>query len=581
MPGMRRACALSLALVGCGAAPAPAAPAPAPLPVVPQAMVRCGDGAAAFCDVTDAWGLHARFPLPMGDFRTLQATLAVADFDADGRADLLLTDGAEGSTTLLLNRGGRFEDASAAWGLRGEDTLLHPGARLAVAAADLDGDGHTDLLLGREIDVVDVYRNLGDRFEHVTPTPLPLDGMRQVSTLVPADLDHDGLLDVLVGTYRRPGDCMSPVGGCPGELNAFRQTAPWHFTRVPVALNAPATRRVQGIRVYDLEGDGRDEVLVSSDFGFFDGPDFLLRVDPVAGGGFSLRDDSAATGFDAAITGMGVAPLDVDGDGAPEFAVMNIGRNLLLRWDGHRFSDAAVRFRADAYGMVLPGERPMFPALDPQNPREARLAQFFAEYFDVRSAVFPTVKWAPAVADFDEDGRDDLYIPTTGDFDGFPTPWGTQNVLLRGTGGPMEDATSRYRLGLRHDTSLAVAADLDGDGDEDLALMEVANATHDGGLRVLRNDLGHGGFLTVTARGRATARDGIGAMVEVRMGARWMRRRLDGNLSLRGSGPHEAHFGLGAARSVDELRVRFPSGAVVSRQNVAAGRVTVSEAQDQ
>ena len=74
------------------------------------------------------------------------AAVAAFDADGDGQLDLYLASAVIGPKgirdVLLLNKGdGRFEDASAAFGLP-EDR-----ASLGVAAADFDADRHIDLFL--------------------------------------------------------------------------------------------------------------------------------------------------------------------------------------------------------------------------------------------------------------------------------------------------------------------------------------------------------------------------------------------------------------------------------------------------
>ena len=66
-----------------------------------------------------------------------------------------------------------------------------------------------------------------------------------------------------------------------------------------------------------------------------------------------------------------------------------------------------------------------------------------------------------AVADFDGDGRDDVYLPQ---------PSGVPNRLLLHTSGGLRDASVEAGLDWLDFTSSALAVDLDNDGDQDLAL---------------------------------------------------------------------------------------------------------------
>ena len=587
-PSSGRWLVLTLTLLGCNrggtsssadagpadAGPADAGPADAG-PPLPVAYAVCADDGQAtavggFCDVTERWGVHQRFQAPADRAEDgLKGVLTVADFDGDGRPDVWTSIGASLTPALLLNRGGRFEDVTAAWGV---DAMSAEGS----AAADLDGDGDQDLIVGGGNSAsLTVYRNDGGRFTaHAPDVPLGVAGL--VETVVPADLDADGRLDLLVGLYRVNGQCNTPLPGqdCPGGVVALRQSGAMTFAPVPVTLSP---RRVQGMRLFDWDDDGQDEVLVSVDFGMFDGANAVLRVDR-SGGGLALRDATAGTGFDLPVFGMGVAVLDVDGDGRDEVYVPNIGRDVLFQRTAGRGQDVAAALGADAYGMVVAGSLPQFRALDPDNALEGPIGVFRAAYMDQRSPAFPTTKWVGVVLDYDDDGVDDLFLPAgSAVTDLLPGTERQQSALLRGTGRRMVDATGATGLGQRHDTRAAAAADFDGDGDLDLVTLETSVHGGDGGLRILRNDAATGRSLTVVARGRGGARDGIDALAQVRVGARTAHRRVNGSLSLFGSGPHEAHFGLGAAAEADEVTVRFPSGAVVSREHVPAGRVTIEE----
>lgn len=572
-----RVCALFGVLVACtgetvatrdGAALRDAGPeAPPEAPVTPPVGYRpCRDNVrdpeGGFCDATNLWGMQVEFgPAHPG-------SVTIADLNVDGIPEVLISVHDGSPPTVLTARVGFWENVSADWG------LLAYRSPFSLSAADLDGDGDPDLMLGHENGMATILRNTGATFEAVS---MPGAAGQVVASWLVWDVDRDGLLDLVAGVERQDGDCPNPFGipGCPGFVAAWRQVSLWNFQAMPVT--APR-RRVQGMRMHDWTGDGRDDLLVTCDIGTYDGGNLMLRVE-LTPEGFALRDATAGSGFDHELYGMGLGLIDIDEDGRNEAVLTNIGHNVVLTGGQGLSRDVNLQLTRDSYGMVIPGEMPTFRWFDMENPRERAWGRFQDMYFDPRSPRFPTTKWAPVVFDYDADGHEDMYIPAGSVHTApvFPEPDRQASVLMHGTGGPMVDVTDALALRERMNSRGAAAADLDLDGDLDLAVFHDGEGTQSGGLRVLRNDVEGGHLLAVVARGRGTAREGIGAQVEVRLGARTLRRRIDGNLSLYGSVPPEVYVGLGDATMADEVVVRFPSGRTSRRERVPYGRIIVEE----
>lgn len=231
--------------------------------------------------------------------------LAAGDVDGDGRADLAVADFSRGGLTIL-----RAADdfAPRLW-----PTGIEPHG---LTLRDVDGDGHLDGLVanagrhdaGRDRVTVRFGDGVGGfdarRDETVGNGPFWVDA---------ADLDGDGLLDLVAANYGTPrgagyagGDTISVLPGLGGRR--FGPAVDWPTGNGPVHL-----------ALADVDGDG-DVDVVTADRGDFD---FGARVAHGGSTATVLFNDGAG-GFARRMTlalpaaPLGVAAVDLDGDGAVE-----------------------------------------------------------------------------------------------------------------------------------------------------------------------------------------------------------------------------------------------------------------------
>jgi FG-GAP-like repeat len=145
-----------------------------------------------------AVGAHATVPAPA-------AMPAVGDFDGDTRPDIAIKVQVDASTTrirLLHNEGNQ---TLSLWTEIPEDVLPTFGN---TAAADLDGDGHADIV-DFQLDHLAYWRGHGDGTFDAS-APIQIDSWANGAFLRMADFDRDGRMDLAVAVptgYCYPGSC--------------------------------------------------------------------------------------------------------------------------------------------------------------------------------------------------------------------------------------------------------------------------------------------------------------------------------------------------------------------------------------
>lgn len=396
--------------------------------------------------------------------------VAMLDVNGDGASDLLSATSA-GQLAVMI-----WENS---WFRTSPETFPLPGDPRALRTADLDGDGHVDLVVpfaDNGVGIVFGAPTPPDRLQPVTTRlsmPREASASLNASTLALGHLDDDGLLDVMVAAENlqqfddRRG---APGGGFVGSMMLATEAGlrDLSLARVdadewPDVVLAAHTAGVVQVRVNDGAGGflgwqltvptGGNPVAARGIDLDLDGLTDLVAANDAATPGLTLSRQMAGVSFDTAIT-LEAAEFstlevaDVDQDGLPDLVASrtgtagDAGATVVLFNDGYP-SLSRVPFPEGGKAVLVAdinrdGRNDLIVA----ETREHRLlirpgtgARTFAAPYSVAVGVQPE---RLAAGDFDRDGLVDLVVASTT----------MKSVLvLRGQGGGTFEAPRAFFLG--------------------------------------------------------------------------------------------------------------------------------------
>ena len=537
------------------------------------------------CDQPNPFPQVFEAALPSDAAHPIVDPLMVQDLDGDGVVEILLP----GANQLhRLGAGGKWSS----------QPLLPtpPQQPLGALLLDLDHDGLADLLIATP-EGLSVYR--GQRGATFTGTPAniwkapsPLQGPTVITA---GDIHHNGRLELFLGQYRVPslGQILKPAyhnadDGYPSYLLRQGDNGTFMDVTDTVVGGLARHRRVFSASFVDLDSDNALDLVVVSDF---KGLDWYRN-----NGQGKWVNATVGSSIETHAFGMSHAVTDFNNDGIPDLLMIGMTSPTVSRLDHLKLW------------------RP-HPGLDPDRTLRTRMTAGNRLYLGRSGAQFedrPTPaslarsgwSWGVAAADFDNDGWEDVYITNgnesnrsvrefeplfwthdlfidrTVDDDaataylttsfartrgaGFSYAGYERNrLLLSQRGNHFPDVAGALGLGFQTDCRNVVAADIDGDGRQDLVLTtEEIWPTRRRMLRVFKNALGSRQHWIGLSFDRSPgAMDPLGTRATLTVNGRRSLRVLLSGDSYRSQRPASMHWGLGDETRVESVEVVWPDGS--------------------
>jgi enediyne biosynthesis protein E4 len=478
--------------------------------------------------------------------------VAIFDYDNDGWPDIFIVNGTtldgfpngKDPTNHLYrnNHDGTFTDVTEKAG------LAHTGWGQGVCVGDYDNDGWEDLYVtyyGKNI----LYRNNGNgTFTEVTDKAgVGGSGKAWGTGCAFVDYDRDGRLDLMVANYVDfdlstapvPGDrttciwkgvpVMCGPQGLPGSKNIlYRNRGDGTFEDVTSKAHVDRTtgHYAFSVTTMDYDEDGWPDIFVACD----STPSILYHnnrdgtfTDVAITAGAAFNEDGRAQ------AGMGSTVADYNGAGRLDIFKTNFS------------DDTATLYRNNGDGTF-------------DDVTYAAGLGLNTQYLG----------WGTMFLDFDNDGWPDLllvngHVYPEVDSQHLGTSFQEPRILYHNNGnGKFTDISASAGPGITTPISsrgLAVG-DLWNDGSMS-AVVSNMNAPPS----LLVNQVRTGNhWVAFRAIGTKSNRDGIGARIRMKAGARTFVDEVRSGSSFISNSDMRVHFGLGAAAKTDWVEVRWPSG---------------------
>lgn len=514
-----------------------------------------------FMDAARATGLAAfreicGSPVKNWLVETIGSGVALFDYNNDGLLDVFFVNGSSfeilanprlprTSSRLFRNNGdGTFTDVTADSGLKNE------GWGVGVTVGDYDNDGYRDVFITNFGSNALFHNNGNGTFSNVT-REAGLQGGNWSTGCAWGDYNRDGRLDLYVSRYvdfdkariPQPGSnayCYYqglPVAcgprGLPGLADLFyHNDGNGKFREVSADIGIRDSNRAYGLGVVwlDFDNDGWLDIYVAND----SVPNFLWRNN--GNGTFeeiAFEAGCAVSADGRSQSGMGITVGDYNNDGWLDLYVTNFSEDYSTLYRNTRGQFEDVTYQAG-----------------------------------LAPASYKQLKWGTGFVDFDNDGWKDLFVANGHIYPQLEEPghgnsYRQYNQLFRNLHNGRFSLLSNEESGFTEKRSSRGAAfgDLAGGGRMGIVVNNIDQEPFY--YKPVREPAG--AWARFKLVGAKSNRDAIGARIAVRTGESTQIDEIRSSESYASSGDVRVHFGLGDAKLIDEVQIRWPDGSLERR----------------
>ncbi len=534
--------------------------------------------------------------------------VATGDINNDGLPDIYFTANSKGHNKLYLNKGNfQFEDITDKAGVAGTSDWCS-----GVTMADVNGDGNLDIyvsavanhhgLKGRN----ELFINNGNGTFTESAAKYGLDFSGFTTQTAFFDYDHDGDLDcyILNQSHQPNQNIVDTINRRKFDKYAgdrlYRNdmnTPAGKFTDVSASagIYQSSLGYGLGIAIADMNNDGWDDIYIGNDF---HENDYYY----INNGNGSFTESGSKVFNHYSRFSMGNDIADYNNDGQPDLVTVDMLPNdeKVLKTYG---SDE----NADIYKLKIVRNGYQYQYSKNCLQRNNGNGASFSETALLSGVSATDWSWCPLFADFDNDGKKDLFIssgivkrPVDLDYVKFVSnlymhkalntsdkyddmalekmPDGSSHpFLFRGDGqNSFKDVSNEWGTGkMKGYFNGAAYADLDNDGNLDLVMNCI-----DAPAVILKNNAPRKNYISLALQGDGLNKKGVGAKAYVFTKGKMQYQQLMPTRGFQSSSDTRLHFGLDSVATVDSILVVWPDQKFQVLRNLKPNQILTVHQKD-